>query len=185
MTSSVNDIVQGRKVSLKYDSVEDRIRLTVETDDEQVLEYWLTYRLCRQLVPSLVTFFDQQSIKKTTSSVENRTSVQTFLQQEARQARKPVSPIRQPGDVMRENKGSPALLESLRLRTRGDLIALVITLEDERHMVVPLPPTKARQWFEIFYQQYKLAGWSLSLWPAWIKDDNASQSAGSSGQHLH
>ena len=159
--------------------------MTVEADDARVLEYWLTYRLCRQLIPSLVTFFDQQSIKKTSSTAENQASVQNFLQQEAKQARKPTAPIRQGKEAPRENDGGPALLESLRLRTRGDLIALVITLDDQRDMVVPLPSTKARQWFEIFYQQYKLAGWSLALWPAWIKDNNARQSAASSDRHLH
>lgn len=171
MTTSPENLVTLKKVTLRYSKVEDRIRMNALVASGSVICFWLTQRLCRELVKSLVTHFNESGFRYGDASPQNQRALQGYLHEAAKTNKKKAVPV--PDRVA----ASQVLLDRVRLRASRDLIQFVFPLPDKSRAILVLRPNEARQWLEILYQQYRLAEWPLGVWPEWIRAASASDSS--------
>lgn len=168
VTSPSDTPVALKKVTLRYSKVEDRIRMDALVAGElvageNVITFWLTQRLCREMVKSLAAYFNEAGLSVSDASPQNQRAVQSYLHQTAQGAKKKAVPV--PGKAAT----SMVLVDRVQLRTSRDLVQLILPLPDKTRAVLALRPNEARQWLDILYQQYQLAEWPLGFWPEWIR----------------
>lgn len=137
------------------------------SESGEVLCFWLTQRLCRELVKGFVDYFATADLARSSADPHHVAVVQGYLQQQAKENKKPARPIDRKPDVT-------SLVAKLQLRTSPKAIAITLPLPNGNDSVLAFKPAEARQWLDILYQQYCVAEWPLSIWPAWIKSEPAT-----------
>lgn len=149
------------KLTLHYLPTEDRIRMDAQVQGGGVLVFWLTLRLCRELVKVLTEYFDKQTLPKVQGS---KKVVQSFFQQDADRQRNPVPSVERPSPTTRSQ-----LVSEVNIRTNQHAILLRMPLGGGEAAILPMNPTEARQWLQILYEQFQRAQWPLEAWPEWIR----------------
>jgi len=151
--------------------------MDAQSETGEVLRFWLTQRLCRELIKGVVGYFNASSLTRTSSDPGHAAAVQSYFHQDARGSRKPAKPVANP-------PGLTSLVAKLQLRTSSKGMVITLPLSDGRESALAFNHVEARQWLDILYQQYRVAEWPLDLWPDWIKG-STSQQAEAQKRPLH
>jgi len=158
------------KVTLRYNKAEDRIRMDAQSGGGQVVAFWFTQRLCRELIKGFVNYFDKASPVTTRTLPHNLAAVQGFLHGKARGSIKPASPVGDSGVQVE-------LINKLQMRASNNRVQIEFPLPEKTRAVLVMKPMEARQWLDILYQQYLLADWSVDIWPDWVKSPQSNKEA--------
>lgn len=156
-----------RRVTLVYDSAEDRIQMRGASDVEDVYSFWLTLRMSREIVKAITGHLEKVQGARTPGPQKD--SVQRSLHSGAKTA------MRRSKPVGYRTSTDSRLLSSVTLRVTDRSILLKLPMEDKKQAVLPLTFNEARQWLEILYQQFKKAEWPLDNWPAWIEGSSEAK----------
>lgn len=155
-----------QRITTEYSEAEDRIRLAGEAGEKTVM-LWLTQRLTSRLVPHLCQWLDQRVGATLLTEVK-----QEFAQQKARAELAPQPPVRADAEtqgVLVHSVDLKSLRAGMGLQFKdanGDVIASL-----------QLQPRPLRQWLNIVYDQYLLAGWPTTVWPTWVTEAKPSQTS--------
>ena len=156
-----------QRITTQYSEAEDRIRLAGENDESQTVVLWLTRRLLSRLIPHLCQWLDRRVGATSLTEVK-----QEFAQQKARAELTPQPPVRADAET------PGVLLHSVDLKSSR--AGLVLQFKDGDGNVaasLQLQPKPLRQWLNIVYDQYLLAGWPTTFWPAWVAEAKPSQTS--------
>jgi len=167
------------KVTLRYNKTEDRIRMDAQSGDGEVVAFWFTQRVCRELIKGFVSYFNKTSLTAAKALPQNLSAVQEFLHDKARGDLKPSAPVR-------DSQIQVELVNKLQLRASRNRVQIELPLPEKAKAVLVMKPMEARQWLGILHQQYVLAEWPLDIWPDWIKHQSQDgELPASSGQKIH
>lgn len=152
-------MLQLQKITTVYDDCEDRVQLCGELANGETLQLWLTLRLLNRLVAHLCHLLEGQGADDLQTQVRN-----SFAQQAAAQSHTGQAPVQ-----LRQPK-TRFLVHVVDVVQRPD--ALQLLFKEGSASSVPavslnLQHSQLRQWFNILYNQYRLAGWPLGVWPEW------------------
>ena len=175
MTVQPETVLRLTKVTLNYHKVEDRIRMDGRAQQGDTVALWLTRRLCRELVKTVVAYFNRPEvhsaeIDRAAVSPQHVDAVQEFLHQKAKSNRKISPPV-----VSTASLASAAVLvDRVQVRTSAKVVQISFPLGEASVAVMAMTPTETRQWLDVLYQQCRLADWSLDIWPQWIQPLSAT-----------
>lgn len=171
------------RITTRYSAEQDRIRLAGELPGGEPVVLWLTQRLLRRLLPSLLAWLEEQggtpNVDAETGAGTARAlyseALQGFAQQAARAQLEPQAPVRVP-------EGSPAcLVQSVDVGRQPGGLYLAFRDTQRAVAAMALQPQPLRQWLNILYDAWRQAGWPLEVWPDWLHEsapDNAAQPGG-------
>lgn len=155
-----------KRFTTEYVVGEDRIRISVERDDDSLVLLWLTRRLAARLVPQIVKVLDAlprlggQAKPAPTDNVQRRNQMDALgkIEQQA-----PVLSGELPGDI------EAHLINSLGVRVRSAGMLLDFKAgEDALIQTFPFTEEALRQWLGLLNATFRKAGWDEDVWPKWI-----------------
>lgn len=147
------------KVTQLYVPEEDRICMTAEDREGNSLAFWLTQRMCRQLVPVLCGHLDRITPGR---QVVSRDLQLACRQQDAEWNFQPSEPVR-------IEKGARMVLPlKIDYAFTGELSSLIFPVGGEGKAELTLNARELRQWLSIMYRLFRNALWPTDIWPAWI-----------------
>ncbi|AQV96383.1 hypothetical protein BJN34_21165 [Cupriavidus necator] len=153
------------KVTVSYDTEEDRLHLAVSDAQQQPLGLWLTRRLANQLIGVLLGELAESEAGQTDAHV--RTAVQAWEQAAANAQLKPQTPVR--SDAVLSN----CLVTSVDVMHADGHVGLVFQLRESRPAALTLSHTALRQWLGIVHKLYGKAEWPCDgLWPDWMTGES-------------
>ena len=171
------------RVTTVYVDVEDRFRLSGETQDGQVLVLWLTQRLLCRLVPHLVQWLDKRApLQASSRPVAAAAQVMHgFAQQSAVARLSPQAPVETTA------AGQDWLVQKVDVATLEDAVGLTFRAPGEgaEKASVTMDATHLRQWLGIVHAQWRHAGWPLEVWPQWMLEQAAESTVAAQGTVLH
>ncbi len=153
-----------KKITARYDAIEDRLALHAEAVDGQQAQLWCTQRLFNRLAKALVSLLDQELGNTAPASRIGSQHLHAMEQGAAQAQLAPQTPVSAP--VKPPVSG---LLGSVDISRRGQRFELVFKSGDQPLAGVTLTATEMRQWLGIVHRLYGQAGWSTEAWPAWFK----------------
>ncbi len=175
------------KITLSYVATEDRISMHAQIKGGEPVMFWLTQRLCRELIKAMVAYFDKNfdnnaSLRQGKAAAPTSPAGKSMLQsyyQEAAVQNKP----RIPSVDATSSSRAPVLVQTLNIRTNPEAIVLRLPMPDGAVTAMPLKPEEARQLLQILHVQYRRAEWPMDVWPTWIGQTPAASAGG--GEPLH
>ncbi|MBT5907047.1 MAG: hypothetical protein HOH23_05130, partial [Gammaproteobacteria bacterium] len=87
-------MINLERITTEYVEVEDRIRLTGESEDNQTIVLWLTQRLLTQIISHLLGLIEKQSPTPGEKGAPTSSLLQGFAQQAAEAELAPEQPVR-------------------------------------------------------------------------------------------
>lgn len=174
------------RITTQYVPDEDRVRISSQLADGRVVLLWFTQRLLQRAVPQLVAFLESSgsgAAAKADSESKgmlaiNREVVQTFAQKKAQ------SQLQRQPPVPAAKAEESWLVHAVDLRIRNGVILMVFR-NGGNSARLALSIDALRQWLDIVYGQYCLAGWSVSVWPSWIIESKRDVTEQGSRGNLH
>jgi len=166
-----------KKITQHYDPEQDRIGLTVQNTEGQVMMLWLTQRLVNRLASVLADWLDRDV--KTMAGEHSIFSLHVWEQSAAKAQLKPEFPVEQAAAQ------SEALVNVVDLGRAPDGYTLTFKWKSEGAARLMLKATEMRQWLIILYRQFDTAGWSKQSWPEWFADDAQCSTPSSMHSILH
>ncbi|MBO9543702.1 hypothetical protein [Caulobacter sp.] len=165
------DCPELQRITTEYVTIEDRLRLTGATGDDQIVVLWLTQKLLNLLVPQLTGWLERQG-----------GAGGELLQEFAQQAAEASLPIE--AAVRAAAPETNALVVTVDIATRAEGAILVFKTEDNTPLAsLPLPFEALRQWLGIVRNQYVAGGWPTSAWPAWMDETHIAPPAQTTALH--
>jgi hypothetical protein len=159
MTSSL------QRITTEYIDLEDRIRLSGEAENAELVVIWLHQRLLKRLLPVLLQWLERQTIE--TPRAE---ALQSFAQQAALSELSPQEPIQPNTD------STTWLAMSVDITSSEQMVSLVFRGSDQQSASLILAAQPLRQWLGIVYETYVKAEWALDVWPAWLRENRLASS---------
>lgn len=167
--------MEFEKFTTRYDEYQDRICVDGQTAAGQVTTLWLTYRLLRRLLPVLL-----EIITPAPGADPNAATLAAWELNTARARQKPQKAVVRPPARIPAVAGKPTalstqqpsgwLVQSIDLKSLPTRTLLVFrTAVSEEEATFAFGADHLRQWLAIVYGQWQVAGWSLEVWPAWVK----------------
>jgi len=156
-----------RRITTEYIEIEDRLRISGEIADAEAVVIWLTQRLLLRLLPLLLQWLDQQTQHTVNNANTPRVDVlQSFAQQTARAQLEHQPPVRPSGS------SATWLAHSVDIAQSAQEMALTFKSVDDllQPATLALAAQPLRQWLNIVYDAFVIAGWPLEVWPDWIRD---------------
>lgn len=150
----------------EYDPIEDRIRVIGSDAGGATATVWLNFRLLQFLLPPLFAWFEKVPPTLSGSAAQQE---QQFRQSPAYAAVTPQAP------VVAAPSGREWLAVSVDYTTGEGGLRLV--LKDQSafaQAAIVFDHLAFRQWLGIVYQLCAGAGWSLAIWPSWIKSPDSA-----------
>jgi len=86
-------MINLERITTEYVEVEDRIRLTGESEDNQTIVLWLTQRLLTQIISHLLGLIEKQSPTPGEKGAPTSSLLQGFAQQAAEAELAPEKPV--------------------------------------------------------------------------------------------
>lgn len=159
----MQDCPELQRVTTEYVVVEDRLRLSGATADDQTVVLWLTQRLVNLLAPQLTGWLERQGA----AEVMDSELVQGFAQEaaEASLTAEPAVPAASPDGAW--------LVESVDIHIGTDGVILTFKSEDGPVANLTLLTQALRQWLGILRGQYGVGGWPRDVWPNWMGETHA------------
>lgn len=159
-----------RKVSLLYALAEDRLALDTEDVEGATTRLWLTQRLCRGLVTTLIPMLQKASALKlpgegagAEQSWEQAAAMATFGRTPAVQAL--------PDSVT-------GLVHTVHISPSAGQMTLTFEFGEGEPRVVTLTTAALRQTLSVMHRLHVEAAWPLDLWPSWIADPTIEAAGG-------
>lgn len=152
MTSSL------QRITTEYIDLEDRVRLSGETDNATTVVVWLTQRMLERLLPALLQWLERQS-----ADIPRAEMLQGFAQQAAEAGLTPQPPVRAGADSM------AWLVLSVDVTQTEQAVSLIFRGVEGQDISLALAANPLRQWLAIVHDAYFKAGWSLAVWPEWVR----------------
>ncbi|MDP1931968.1 MAG: hypothetical protein Q8L60_10975 [Gammaproteobacteria bacterium] len=147
-----------KRITTEYIDMEDRMRLTGETEDGNAIVLWLTAKLLQRLLPHLFKWLEQQADKAMPATI-----VQSFAQQAAKAGMAPEPPVKQQEDT-------PSwLVHAVDVNHEKGFLQLTFRAPGQEQQRLQLPTQQLRQWLSITQMQWLRAGWPKDLWPDWME----------------
>jgi hypothetical protein len=152
------------RLTTQYHVVQDRIRLAGETQNGQAVVLWITQRLLNKLLQHICKPFEKSVPRSKIAPVQDFVQ-QSFAQQRARVE----LPRQKPVTVDQDCLEWLVLTTEVKIGAGGVGLVFCGANESEKAAIVfALKPL--RQWLNILHDQSQVAGWSMAMWPAWIKE---------------
>lgn len=154
------------KITLTYVDEEDRIQLSAQTPEGEVVVLWLTQRLGNRLIAVLRDWLLKQVQAGVNSDVLHQ-----FEQQAAQQARASETA------VVASPHSYAWLINRVDVSYSPTQMTLIFKGKDEAESAqMTLVNTAMRQWFDIMYRVYQRAQWQCVDWPLWMHQLNTEPS---------
>lgn len=154
------------RLTTKYDSREDRVKLKVVDISGDIRTFWFTRRLLDTLVAALLKGLEAMSaVSKASGS--SATAIQRFSQSaavERLRTQKKVAPQPRAQDDLER----ALLVTKITLRRSKHHIDLDLKVDDVVVQKISFYEEALRQWLTIVYSQYQVAKWPDAIWPSWI-----------------
>ena len=176
-------MINLQRITTEYVEVEDRIRLSGESEDDQTIALWLTQRLLAQVISHLLGLIEKQSTvpgKTDDTRAPASSLMQGFAQQAAEAELAPEQPVQtissslswliQEVDIALSGEGALVLV------FKRD-IGAIAGQDDARMATLTVESKQLRQWLGIVHAQWQRAGWPLAIWPTWMDESPASGSS--------
>jgi len=183
-----------QRMTTEYLALEDRLRVTGETKDQDVIVLWLTQRLLRRLLPHVIEWLEKQTLSESApanANIQAKEMLQEFAQQSARDElaeTAPVKPVRaETADtdlVISTEDSSFLLVESVDVKKANQSMQLLFKNPNKAPVGIVLTPQQMRQWLAIIRDHWQKAAWPMSIWPKWISKSSAPEST-EAGQEFH
>lgn len=163
-------MTQLHRISTQYDPDEDRIRLTGTDDGGQTLVLWLTQRLLNRLMPHLCEGLEKMAAQPGKPSSAAGQDLRAHMEQSfAQQKAKAELPRQQP--VVPVADAAQWRVDTVDVKHGASGVRIVLKRAAEGHQAtLTLPTPVLRQWLGIVFEQYRRAGWSAQVWPAWMEE---------------
>lgn len=158
MNSEGNSLIRLRKVTMSYSRVEDRIRMTSQTDDAESFDFWLTLRLCREVIKVMSEQLSVSVLKKT--QAQHAPMVESFLHAGVASRKTSVRPVT-------VTPSQTHLLHKIQVQSGKQSIALRLPVNQDT-AVLAFKHDEARQWLAILYKHFQIAQWPMDIWPEWF-----------------
>lgn len=180
--SQTKKMKELQRITTEYIAEQDRMRLMGEFEGSNIATLWLTRRIIKVLIPTLLEW-----LKKTAPSIANlsRTgettdksncrslpnyadeAIQGFAQATALSSLPHQTPVRSSTTALNY------IVQIIDIETRDVSVKLVFKPALNESGFEPLHITMneqvLRQWLNIIYDQLSHAEWKLDIWPEWIK----------------
>lgn len=154
------------KVTLTFIDEEDRIRLSAQTPEGEVVVLWLTQRLANRLIPVLRDWLSKQVKDGLNADVYHQ-----FEQQAAQQASASETA------VVASCHSHAWLIHRVDVSYSPTQMTLIFKGKEEAQSAqMTLVNTAMRQWFDILYRVYQRADWHCADWPLWMHQLSAEPS---------
>jgi len=167
---------EHQRFTTEFVEVEDRIRLIAEIKPGEIVILWLTQRLLTRLLPHLLSWLEQRpEISSPAHLCSDATVRQSFAQQVAAAEMAPQPPLK--AGVA----GCSWLVGSVDVLTAPN--AIVLTFKGgkpEESTCLRLSALPLRQWIAVVHSQWRLAQWSMAVWPQWVSGSALLKSAAAS-----
>lgn len=159
-----------KRITSEMDDVEDRLRLVGEPESGEPVEFWLTQRLLKRMLPHLVKWLEPTAKAGNAATLPNyhTDAVQSFAQQAA------LSQLPQQAPVVADKQQDKWLVETIEFALTPDIIAMTFK-GGEHKATLLLAQQPLRQWLAILHDQCRIGEWKLDVWPDWIVDSAPSQ----------
>ncbi|HLS98980.1 MAG TPA: hypothetical protein VK018_09640 [Porticoccaceae bacterium] len=161
------------KVTLNYVATEDRISMQAQVKEGEPMTFWLTLRLCRELVRAFVGYLDSHVA---TAKGGGKSVLQTYYQEEAMVRKTRTASVDASASTL-----APVLVKEVSLRSNADALVMRLPMPDGTMAAMPLKAIEARQLLQILHVQFKKADWPLDIWPAWMSDSSKVDALGGKG----
>jgi len=154
-----------RRFTTHYDLAEDRVSLTLEREEGDVLRLWLTRRLLVRMVPELVKVLEKRLVTREGRPARAGETDQRRDQRSALGGMQPQEPVRaEPGRETPDH-----LITGVGLRLSRKAILLDMKAGETVVQTVPFAIPHIRQWLAVLNQCFRRAGWDEDIWPAWLE----------------
>ena len=155
-----------RRFTTEYVVHEDRIRISIEREDESILVLWLTRRLAARMVVHIAKALDALPRMKGQAQKPHSDNAQRRNQMDALGKIKQQAPVLT--GPMPDGLDAHLIVEmDLRLTRTGALL----DFKHSKEVVVqtlPLNEEALRQWLGVLYLNFQKAQWQEEIWPTWI-----------------
>ena len=159
-----------RKVSLLYAPAEDRLALDTEDLDGATTRLWLTQRLCRALVTTIIPMLQKAASLRLAG--EGDGAVQSWEQAAA------MAGFGQTPAVQSRSDSVTGLVHAVHISPPAQQMTLTFDFGEGDTRVVTETTAALRQTLSVMYRLQAEAGWPLDLWPPWIADPSAQAAGG-------
>lgn len=168
-----------KRITTEYIDIEDRIRLSGEGKDGEILVFWLTRRVMGRLLPTLLGWLERGVVGTEPSRPAfHRDAVQGFAQQRARAQATP-----QPRVAVAAASGQCLVTSVVVGHTRETLTLTLRGGESDPEGRLTLAAQPMRQWLNILHDRYRQAGWPLDGWPDWMTAESGPVARPSAALH--
>jgi len=171
----------AQRFTTEYSDTEDRIRISHQLASGDVVVTWLTHRLIDRVVVHFSDWLQTQT--KTTSepalqqSFAQQSAAAALAQATAKEATPPVEP---------PLSAQEWLVLAVDVKQQPDGISLQFRgREQSAQLQLVLSERQLRQWLNIIRSQFVRAEWSLSKWPAWLKETALDEPTATPTSSLH
>lgn len=164
-----------QKITQCFDPAQDRICLSVQDGNDQVLLLWLTQRLANRLAGALANWLDDDL--KIQAAGQSVPSLHAWEQAAAQAQLKPDRPVETAAA-----KGE-ALLETVDLARGLHGYTLTFKWGGTGAAQLTMSGTELRQWLGILHRLFDTAGWPKHAWPQWFGAVGSAPSAATYSLH--
>lgn len=154
-----------QRITTEYIPEEDRLRLSAQGGAGEPVVIWLTQRVLRLMLPSLLGWLERQG-----GAVVSQTAVHSFVQQAARAQMQPVAPVARAAVETALATGATWLVQAVDLIMADTAVQLVFRGAAGDSASLTLAPTPLRQWLSILHEHDRKAEWLLPVWPVWLSE---------------
>lgn len=161
-------MVEFETFTVNAEAIEDRVRLDAISLDGSALSIMLTRRLCDRFLPLFVNAVEQSSRPGLRREIE-LSMAQQQLRQEREQSSLP--------DVVLPEGVPPWLCRTIHLEDHAGGLQWTLTDEGEHTAAMVLQGDSPRGLLEVFLQMYRHLEWEELLFPGWLRDGIAEDTA--------
>lgn len=147
-----------QRLTTVYIPAEDRIRISAEDNSGRVVVLWLTQRIMKRLVPTLVEWHEKRMGNLIGADIR-----QSFAQTSAASRLAPQPPVDSEASV------DAGAVESIDIKRGADAVLLVFKTRRIEPAEVAFSDLTMRQWLDIVYRVCAAAEWTSIPWPAWVR----------------
>jgi hypothetical protein len=148
-----------QRLTTEYIDLEDRIRLSGEAENAELVVIWLPQRLVQRLLPVLLQWLARQTLETLREE-----ALQSFAQQAALAELAPQEPIQPHTD------SAEWLAISVDIAQSEQVVSLTFLGNDQQGASLMLTVQSLRQWLGIVYEAYIKADWAVDVWPPWMRE---------------
>jgi hypothetical protein len=165
-------------IRCRYQPVQDRIRVTGDTENESSETFWLTRRMVSQIVPHIAQYIEKQVADKMDKLLADVKAQLAKSQQEKSEIRwresAEAGPTAQPVSTatssVQASAPVPWLVVKINLAPTDAGCRLMFLGEGGESVCVTLRAQALCRLLAVWHEQCQQAQWQSLSWPAWVSD---------------